>query len=53
MEKPIYELYTPDYENANQVLKRTDLDGTVWWIPLDFKNADYRAYLEHPKEDKN
>jgi hypothetical protein len=26
-------------------LKRTHLDGTVWWIPTDPNNSDYAEYL--------
>jgi hypothetical protein len=45
MKNSTYELYTPDYENAQEILKRTDSDGTVWWIPLDPTNSDYAKYL--------
>ena len=41
--KPIYEEVTTD--NDNKVIKRTDADGTVWWIPMDEANSDYQAYL--------
>jgi hypothetical protein len=27
-------------------IKRTDSDGTVWWIPEDLENAHYQKYLE-------
>lgn len=30
---------------AEQQVKRTDADGTVWFIPLDLSNSDYQAYL--------
>ena len=30
---------------SGQSLKRTDEDGTVWWIPMDEGNSDYQAYL--------
>jgi hypothetical protein len=30
----------------SDMLKRTDEDGTVWWIPIDLANSDYQAYLE-------
>jgi hypothetical protein len=31
------------YENA--VIKRTDPNGQVAWIPTDPANSDYQAYL--------
>ena len=41
--KPIYEEVTNDAGAVS--LKRTDADGSVWWIPMDESNADYQAYL--------
>jgi hypothetical protein len=40
-----YEIVT----NASQekVIKKTDFDGTVWWIPTDPANSDYQAYLAY------
>jgi ATP/maltotriose-dependent transcriptional regulator MalT len=32
-------------ELQNTLLKRTDADGNVTWIPLDERNSDYQAYL--------
>ena len=29
----------------NQILKRTDKQGEVWWIPMDESNSDYQRYL--------
>ena len=26
-------------------IKRTDADGSIWWIPMDEANSDYQAYL--------
>lgn len=26
-------------------VKRTDDDGTVWWVPSDPANTDYQQYL--------
>jgi hypothetical protein len=43
--KPTYEKVIA--EAGNTVIKRTDEDGTVWWIPTDEANSDYQAYLEH------
>ena len=45
--KPIYEEVTT--ETGNAFIKRTDLDGTVWWIPTDPANSDYQAYLNKDK----
>jgi hypothetical protein len=44
MTKPIYE--ETILELGNIVLKRTDPDGKVWWIPTDPANSDYQLYLE-------
>jgi hypothetical protein len=43
MTKPIYEEVTN--ELGNKSIKRTDPDGTIWWIPIDEANSDYQAYL--------
>jgi hypothetical protein len=32
-------------ELGNLVIKRTDADGSVWWIPADPANSDYQRYL--------
>ena len=51
MTKPIYEEITE--ANGDTILKRTDADGKVWWIPMDEANSDYQAYLnpvEHSTE---
>jgi hypothetical protein len=29
----------------SQIIKRTDADGTEFWIPKDLANSDYQAYL--------
>lgn len=37
------------------IIKRTDQDGTVWWIPTDPSNSDYQAYLrwlENPNTEQ-
>lgn len=39
-------------ELGNEILKRTDADGVVSWIPLEFANSDYKAYLESINETK-
>ena len=41
--KPIYEEVTNDL--GTTLIKRTDEDGKVWWIPMDETNSDYQAYL--------
>lgn len=48
MTKPIYEEITNDY--GVTVIKRTDADGGVAWIPTDQANSDYQAYLENLKK---
>ncbi len=42
--KSIYEEVTT--ETGNVLIKRTDTDGRIWWIPTDQSNTDYQAYLE-------
>lgn len=32
------------------IIKRTDDDGMVWFIPTDEANADYQAYLAYVAE---
>jgi len=44
MTKPIYEEVTD--ELGHTMIKRTDADGQIWWIPLDPSNSDYQAYLK-------
>ncbi len=37
------------------VLKRTDKDGKVWWIPINEGNIDYQQYLrwlENPSAEE-
>jgi hypothetical protein len=36
---------------SGEILKRTDTDGTVWFIPMDPANADYQAYLNRDNPD--
>ena len=38
-----YEIYKNSQDD--DVIKRTDSDGKVWFIPTDPANADYQAYL--------
>ena len=48
MTKPIYEEVTSDLGTIS--IKRTDADGTVWWIPTDPANSDYQRYLNPEAE---
>jgi hypothetical protein len=32
-------------EMGSEVIKRTDANGSIAWIPLDPANSDYQAYL--------
>ena len=41
-----YEIITG---NLGEVLKRTDKDGLVAWIPMTLGNSDYQAYLDRDK----
>ena len=43
MIEPIYEVVISDL--GYKSIKRTDVDGTIWWIPTDPSNSDYQAYL--------
>jgi hypothetical protein len=47
MTKPIYEVI--EQENGT-IIKKTDTDGKVWWIPADPANSDYQAYLNPEAE---
>lgn len=33
------------------IIKKTDANGTVWWIPADPANSDYQAYLNRDNPD--
>ena len=37
-------------DNNQEVIKRTDLDGKIWWIPALEENSDYQAYLKWQEE---
>ena len=43
MTKYTYEEITNDF--GNKVVKRTDENGLVVWIPIDSANSDYQQYL--------
>lgn len=38
-----YELTKNSYDE--DVVIRTEEDGTIWWIPTDPANSDYQKYL--------
>ncbi len=46
--KPIYEEVTNSLGDV--MIKRTDADGKVWWIPVDPANSDYQRYLNPEAE---
>jgi hypothetical protein len=39
-------------ELGNTMIKRTDEDGKVWWIPANPDNSDYQAYLADEAKTK-
>ena len=43
------EIVTESFTGTNTVIKRTDVDGNVAWIPLDPANSDYQGYLKSLK----
>jgi hypothetical protein len=44
--KYIYEeITTESFTGTNTVLKRTDEEGKIVWIPIDPANSDYQRYL--------
>jgi hypothetical protein len=49
--KPIYEVITDQLTNG-QILKKTEADGIIYWIPMDEANSDYQAYLKHLEDNK-
>ena len=48
MNYEIVETQSPMGE-ISQILKRTDENGLVAWIPIDPANSDYQAYLNPDK----
>ena len=44
MTKPIYEVIEETMTMAHQI-KKTNPDGSVWFIPIDEANSDYQVYL--------
>lgn len=45
MTQPTYEVISNS--PYGDIIKRTDADGQVWFIPNDPANADYVAYLAY------
>jgi hypothetical protein len=43
VENSEYEVVTS--EMGGETIKRTDADGSVWWIPKAEDNSDYQRYL--------
>jgi len=35
------------YISINDIIKHTDTDGVISWIPKDEGNTDYQVYLQH------
>jgi hypothetical protein len=49
--KPIYEIVKSSFLSVeSEILKRTDEDGSVYWIPIDESNSDYQRYLNPEAE---
>ena len=48
MTLPIYEKITN--ELGESLIKRTDADGAIWWIPINEANSDYQRYLNPEAE---
>ena len=43
-------------DETGSVIKKTDTDGKIWWIPTDPANSDYQRYLrwlEDPEADES
>jgi hypothetical protein len=41
---PTYEIVKNSFNQ--DILKKTNEDDTVWWIPCDPANSDYQEYLK-------
>ena len=51
MTKPIYETVVLELYSEEQI-KRTDVDGTIWFIPKEPANSDYQEYLKSLEDNK-
>ena len=51
MTQLIYEVVTSFDEQ--KVIKRTNEDGTLSFIPMDESNSDYQAYLNKDKAEQS
>ena len=43
-------IYEVIKNETNKVIKRTDTEGNVAWIPTDLANSDYQRYLNPEAE---
>jgi hypothetical protein len=41
----MYEIIKSTEPFVDEVIKKTNTDGTISYIPLDESNSDYQAYL--------
>jgi hypothetical protein len=49
--KPTYEIIKSTFLSVeSEILKRTDEDGSVSWIPMVESNSDYQRYLNPEAE---
>jgi hypothetical protein len=44
-------IYEEVKDEFGSVIKRTDADGVISWIPTDPANSDYQRYLNPEAED--
>jgi hypothetical protein len=44
-----YEIYKTSLNE--DIIKKTDENGSIWWIPTDATNSDYQAYLNRDNPD--
>jgi hypothetical protein len=53
MEYTYEEITTETLAGTSTVIKRTDENGFVAWIPKDPANSDYQRYLEEQANDQS
>lgn len=51
MDNFTYEVLPAPYESLSEIIKRTDTNGVVSYIPSDPANSDYQAYLKSLETD--